>query len=34
MYAGDPARFRRARLTLELAELERIRTAYAAALDE
>jgi hypothetical protein len=34
VYAGDPARFRRARLALELAELERIRTAYAGALDE
>jgi hypothetical protein len=34
MYAGDPPRFRRARLALELAELERIRSAYASALDE
>lgn len=32
-YASDPARFRRGRLVLELAELERIRAAYAAALD-
>jgi hypothetical protein len=34
MYASDPARFRRGRLALELAELERIRVAYAAALAE
>jgi hypothetical protein len=34
MYVGDPARFRRDRLALELAELERIRAAYAAALGE
>lgn len=33
MYAGDPGRFRRGRLALELTELERIRSAYAAALD-
>jgi hypothetical protein len=33
MHASDPGRFRRGRLALELAELERIRAAYAAALD-
>jgi hypothetical protein len=34
MYVGDPARFRRDRLALELAELERIRSAYASALGD